>query len=89
MITTDISSSGKKPLVLRPETVRTVEMSDQLVQRASDPSPFYQVDRNAHPSGSPERPAFVDVRPFHEVARNAHPSGVPVRNAHPNQPPAR
>lgn len=57
MITTDIASSEKKQLVLRPETVRTVEMSEQLAQHASDPSarPFHEVARNAHPNQPPQR----------------------------------
>lgn len=59
MSTPDVvrSSAGKEPLVLRSETVRSVEVSEQQAARAgvADVRPFHEVARNAHPGTPPAR----------------------------------
>ncbi len=64
-----------QPLVLRPESVQTVQVSDHLVHTV-DPRPFYDVQRDAHPPPI----VIADVRPFHAVERDAHPKVIPARD---------
>ena len=61
MNTSDIAyaDSVKGLLVLRPETVKNVQVSGGAEQYAgADIRPFYEVTRNAHPDGIPPGQTF-------------------------------
>lgn len=66
MKTSDATRLGARPLILRPETVKSAEASEQESRRmaAAAGGPFHEVTRNTAPVPDPNKPPPANPKPF-------------------------
>lgn len=66
MKTSDATRLVARPLILRPETVKSAEASEQESRRmaAASGSPFHEVTLNTAPVPDPNKPPPANPKPF-------------------------
>jgi hypothetical protein len=81
MKTSDSTHSSARPLVLRPATVKSVEVSEQEARRMNAPAavrPFYEVASNTHP---PSKPPPIEPYPDPGPEDEPEPEDSPAPDA--------